>query len=351
MIRFAIIGTGWRSHFFLRTAAACPDRFEVTALVSRTPEKKQEFHRRYGVTLVPSLDDAVATNPLFILTSLPMAVNPGVLHQLADRNLPVLSERHPGKTLEDLTGLAARVKQGAKIQVTNQFFLQPHHAARLAFVQSGKLGRVSQAQVSAERGFGLLRKFLGVSFENPLITATSVTSPLIKFNHYLEPDAGATLVDSNQTIAWLDYGDRFGVFDFDDAQYGSLIRNQRMLVRGERGELIDHHASYLRDDLTHIEVDFTRHSAGPEGNLEGNYLKGYQAEGEWLYRNPLAPAALSDEEISIGDCLLRMAAYLDGGPPLYSLEDACQDWYLFLLIQKAQESGQSVRAETQPWAT
>ena len=91
MIRFAIVGTGWRSHFFLRTAAACPDRFEVTALVSRTPEKKEEFHRQYGVTLVPSLDAAIATNPLFVLTSLPQAVNPGVLHQLADRRVPILS--------------------------------------------------------------------------------------------------------------------------------------------------------------------------------------------------------------------------------------------------------------------
>jgi hypothetical protein len=350
MIRFAIVGTGWRSHFFLRTAAACPDRFEVTALVSRTPEKKKEFHRRYGVTLVPSLDDAIATNPLFVLTSLPMAVNPRILHQLADRNVPVLSERHPGKTLEDLTGLAARVKQGAKIQVTNQYFLQPHHAARIAFVHSGKLGRVSQAQISAERGVGLLRKYLRLTFENPTITATSFTSPLVKFNNYIDHEAGTTLVDSNQIIAWLDYGDSFGIFDFDDTQYGSLIRNQRVLVRGERGELIDHHASYLRDDLTHIEVDFTRHSAGPEGNLEGNYLKGYQAGGEWVYRNPLAPAAMSDEEIAIGECLLGMATYLDGGPPVYSLEDACQDLYLFLLIQEAQESGQPVRAETQPWA-
>ena len=38
-----------------------------------------------------------------------MAVNPAVVHELADRNMPVLSERAPGKTLEDLTGLSARV--------------------------------------------------------------------------------------------------------------------------------------------------------------------------------------------------------------------------------------------------
>ena len=349
MIRFAIVGTGWRSHFFLRTAAACPDLFEVTALVSRTPDKKEEFRRRYGVNLVPSMDDAIATKPLFILTSLPMAVNPGVVHELADRNMPVLSERAPGKTLEDLTGLSARVKKGAKIQVTEQYFLQPHHAARIAFVHCGKLGRISQAQIAADGGPGLLRKYLGVSFENPTITATSFRSPLVKFNKRLELEAGASLVASDQTIAWLEFGDRFGVFDFDGEQYGSLIRNQRVLVRGERGELIDHHASYLHDDLTHIAVAFTRHSAGPEGNLEGNYLKGYQADGDWIYRNPLAPAPLSDEEIAIGDCLLRMANYLGGGPPLYSLEDACQDWYLNLLIQQARESGQSVTAENQAW--
>ncbi|MDP6720225.1 MAG: Gfo/Idh/MocA family oxidoreductase, partial [Pirellulaceae bacterium] len=234
MIRFAVVGTGWRSHFFLRTAAACPDCFDVTAVVSRTPEKKQEFHQLYGVKLVPTLDDAIATKPLFVLTSLPMTINPGVLHQLVDRTMPVLSERAPGKTLDDLTRLAARVKQGAKIQVTEQYFLQPHHAARLAFVHSRKFGRVSQAQISADGGLGLLRKYLGVSLENPTITATAVTSPLLKFNKRLEPEAGATLVNSNQTIAWLDYGDRFGVFDFDGEQYGSPIRNQRVLVRGER---------------------------------------------------------------------------------------------------------------------
>lgn len=194
-------------------SSCAPPLLALTALVSRTPEKKEEFHRRYGVTLVPSLDDAITTNPLFILTSLPMAVNPGVLHQLADRNMPVLSERAPGKTLEHLTGLSARVKKGAKIQITEHYFLQPHHAARIAFAHCGKLGCVSQAQIAADGGLGLLRKYLAVSFENPTITATSFRSQLTKFNKRLEPSAGANLVGSDQTIAWLDFGNRFGVFD------------------------------------------------------------------------------------------------------------------------------------------
>ena len=35
MINFGIVGTGWRSEFFLRIAAACPDKFRVVGLVTR----------------------------------------------------------------------------------------------------------------------------------------------------------------------------------------------------------------------------------------------------------------------------------------------------------------------------
>ena len=45
-----------------------------------------------------------------------------------------------------------------------------------------------------------------------------------------------------------------------------------------------------------------------------------------------------------------LAAYVEGGPPVYPLEEACQDRYLDILIQQAQETGQTITAETQAWA-
>ena len=44
-------------------------------------------------------------------------------------------------------------------------------------------------------------------------------------------------------------------------------------------------------------MPFQRHMAGPNGNLEGFYLKGIQLGEQWVYRNPTAPARLSDEKI------------------------------------------------------
>ncbi|RYG23273.1 gfo/Idh/MocA family oxidoreductase, partial [bacterium] len=39
MTRFAIVGAGWRTEFFLRIAKALPDQFEVTKVLVRSDEK------------------------------------------------------------------------------------------------------------------------------------------------------------------------------------------------------------------------------------------------------------------------------------------------------------------------
>ena len=39
-IRFGIVGSGWRSDFFLEIAKQAPERFEVTGLVSRSADTR-----------------------------------------------------------------------------------------------------------------------------------------------------------------------------------------------------------------------------------------------------------------------------------------------------------------------
>ena len=44
--------------------------------------------------------------------------------------------------------------------------------------------------------------------------------------------------------------------------------------------------------------------------------------GEVLYTNPFPLARLSDEEIAIATCLVKMKAYIKTGEAFYSLKDA-----------------------------
>ena len=353
MIKFGIVGTGWRSHFFLRVAQACPDRFTCAGVVTRDPERAAPLGEEYGIRLYPALDDLLSQKPDYVVTSVPWPINPGLLHQLADANMPALSETPPAPTVEEMIELCRCTRDGVIIQVAEQYFLQLHHAAKLAFIKTGKLGTISQVQVSVAHGYhgvSLIRKFLGVGFANPTITAREFTSSLIKGPDRAGPPEAEGMDTSKQTIAYLDFGDRLGVFDFAGDQYFSHIRNQRVLIRGDRGEIIDDTATYLQDYLTPITVRFSRQCAGAEGNLEGNHLKGYLIGDSWIYQNPLAPGELSDDEIAVGECMRLMGEHVNGAGPFYPLEEACQDHYLSLCIQRAQQEGRTVTVEPQPWS-
>ncbi len=200
-------------------------------------------------------------------------------------------------------------------------------------------------------GISLIRKFLDVTYEPVKITAHRFTSPLIAGPDRYAPPEQERIASSEQTIAYLDFGDRLGVFDFTGDQYHSWIRSPRLLIRGERGEINNTQVLYLADYLTPITYELVRQDAGIAGNLEGYYHKGILAGSEWIYKNPFIPARLNDDEIAIASCMLGMDKYIDGGPDMYSLAEAAQDHYLALMIEQAVASGQAVNATMQPWAT
>lgn len=232
-----------------------------------------------------------------------------------------------------------------------KFYLQPLHAARLNIANSGWLGEVSQAQVSVCHGYhamSLIRRFLGLKFENATITAHSFTSELIQNS---ERELGdCKLVDSNQVIAILDFGGKLGVFDFTNNQYFSWIRALRLTVRGTVGEIVDHQVRYLKEQSIPVELELRRLNAGENGNLEGYFLKGILAGDQWVYENPFIPGRLSDDEIAIASCLEKMDVYAKGGPEFYSLAEASQDHYLSLMMDRAVKNNERIQTVTQPWA-
>ncbi len=355
MISFAIVGAGWRTDFYLRIAQALPEIFKVVAVVVRNKDKHQDFVDTWHVPAVCSIDELSAYNDIeFVVTSLPWAVNPDVVKQLAEKAIPVLSETPPAPDLAGLNELYKLVEGGAKIQVAEQLNFQPHHAARLEVARSGLLGDIQQAQVSCCHGYhgiSIMRALLGKCFESVTISAKEFHSQIINSPGRDGVPEKEALVDSRQVIATFTYDDVLGISDFCDDQYFSFIRGQRFLVRGTRGEIVDDSITYLQDPATPIKLNFHRHDAGHNGNLEGYYHKGIQAGENWYYKNPFPGACFSDEEIAIATALQGMHAYLQGGPEVYSLAEACQDHYLTLLCQESIEAGGEVRSVAQSWST
>lgn len=373
-ITFGIIGSGWRTEFYLRIAKALPQRFRVCGVVTRTEERGKEVEAAWGAPTFRTIEEMLNQDrsegspiPLdFVVVSVPWPVAPGTIQELATRSIPVLTETPPAPDLAGLIALNkfAATTPGAIIQVAEQYHLQPLHAARIALVNSGKLGEISQVQLSVCHGYhgiSLIRKLLGIEYENAEISAIETRTPIVAGSDRNGPPQAERMTESRQVIAQIRFNtdksdsdrekadDKLAIFDFSDDQYFSWIRGQRLLVRGSHGEMIDKTVRYLKDYRTPITADLHRENAGEDGNLEGFYLKGILLGEEWLYHNPTIPGRLTDDEIAIADCLIRMHEHVHGGPSFYSLAEASQDHYLSLMMAEAVRTGGKVLTETQPW--
>ena len=352
-ISFAIAGTGWRAAFFLRVAAALPDRLRVTGVLARDPTSVMP-QPGGDIPIHGDLDGLLAARPQFVVTAVPWARTPVLIRELASRGMPVLAETPPAP---DLAGLDAildlAVAPPVPIEVAEQYHLQPLHAARLAVVASGALGTVSEAQVSAAHdyhGLDLLRRYLGIGFEPVRIRARRFTSPIVAGPDRAGPPEVERLDVSDQTLAWLEADGRLGVYDFTGDQYFSWIRAPRVLVRWERGEITGTTVRRLIDARTPVTEVLERRDAGQDGNLEGYHHIGYTLGDRWVYRNPTAPARLADDEVAVAGCLLAMAHHVGGGPSRCSLAEAAWDHELGLRVAAAATSGDEVVADGRRWS-
>ncbi|HEX8834065.1 MAG TPA: Gfo/Idh/MocA family oxidoreductase [Abditibacteriaceae bacterium] len=179
-ITFSIIGgNGWRAGFFLRIARALPDRFRVTGMQVRDAAAGEELEREWNVPTHRDFESLLDVPADFVVVSVPWPVAPQMLQELAKRGIPALCETPPAPDLEGLNSLYELALNGAKIQVAEQLQFRPLHAARISLANSGRLGRVTQAQVSVAHGYhgiSLLRRYLQTG-------STTALSRLATSNH------------------------------------------------------------------------------------------------------------------------------------------------------------------------
>ncbi|TXK85061.1 Gfo/Idh/MocA family protein [Paenibacillus sp. N3.4] len=355
-VKFSIIGgAGFRAQYYLRIAQALPDRFQVSGMVVRDENKGKEMENKWGVATYRTLEQLLENEePDFVVVSVNVAHSLEYLLKLAERGIPALGETPPASDLHGLELLHEKLTMnGARIQIAEQYHLYPAQEARLALIQSGRLGKITEATVSISQFYhaiSLMRKMLGVTFEEVKIRAMRFETQLLNGPTRGGPPTEDKLIPTNRDIAWLDFGDRLGIYDFTKDQHRSWIRSNHLSVRGERGEIFDNRVLIQQEDCQQLQLELKRINKGELENAEGYFLKGIMCGERWIYENPFAPARLYDDEIAIANCLQKMADYTMGGPSFYSLEEASQDHYLGLMIEQAILSGETLTAKPQRWA-
>lgn len=319
MIKYGIIGAGWRSEFYLRIAALVPEMFSVSGIYIRNPQKRIEFSTKYNVKIFDNLEDLLKTDFDFLASCVNKASIDETARMLADKGIAVLTETPV--TDGDLTG---------KIQVAEQFHFMPRNQAYKKIIDSGILGEVHQVQLSCCHDYhaaSLIRFFLDIKDETPEKTTVVLPDVLNRYNcraGIIDP----CKVSSEQKITVFKFGEKTAVYDFNFEQYFSDIRSNRIIIRGTNGEIVNNVCTYLKDGLPH-SFEIKRNCYGSEESLDGFSLLNLTGNGEVLYENPFKGARLSDEDIAIATCLLKMHDYTQNGTEFYSSSNAAYDYKLF----------------------
>lgn len=237
-VKFSIIGgSGFRAQYYLRIAQAMPDRFHISGMVVRDIEKGKAMEEQWGVTTYRTLEQLLKSEaPDFIVVSVSGAAGMNYLLQLAEIGIPALAETPPAPNMEGLELLYDKlIVPGARIQVAEQYQYHPIQEARLAAIASGMLGKVTETTVSISHlyhGVSLIRKMLGVAFEEVKIRAMRFESNWVSGPTRSGPPTEDKLIASQRDLAWLDFGDRLGIYDFTKDQHRSWIRSNHLSVRG-----------------------------------------------------------------------------------------------------------------------
>jgi hypothetical protein len=163
------------------------------------------------------------------------------------------------------------------------------------------------------------------------------------------PPLEERLISVARELAWFDFGDKLGVFDFTQNQHRSWIRKPHLAIWGTHGEIQEDRVRYLIDAQTPMELPFLRVERGREENVEAYGLRGITLGETWVYQNPFPQHPFSDEEIAVATMLTKMAAYAKGGPDFYDVRQAAQDQYLALLMHESMAGDGVISSTFQPW--
>jgi len=336
-IRFIIVGSGWRSLFYVRIAKALEKQFELCAMLCRTEEKARKIALENGIHTTVSEQECVDMKPDLVV----VAVNKTSLAQVSmhwmEMGFCVLCETPAAMDDETLDRLLELEKKGGKLVINEQYHRYPVYSSLIKIARSGLIGEPQYLDISLAHEYhaaSLVRELLNIE-PSQAYTVRSVTkgfeTTLTKTRYEVITD-GRTEV-KNRTIALVEFENgKTALYDFDSEQYRSPIRHNFIRLTGTRGEIYNNSVYWLDENNRprHAELEIkTRKVVSDSENpnlREFEEITEIGCYGKVLYTPPFGICGLSEDETAMAVMLYESALYAKNkGNSPYSLEKAVAD--------------------------
>jgi len=355
---FIIIGSGWRSLYYVRIAKAMPDILRLDAMYCRTQEKADKMAEEFGIHTTTSIEECVGYKPDFAVVAVNKTSICDVSIEWMDRGITVLSETPAALDMDSLKKLyryhMSDDKTYKKQVVAEQYREYPYNKARIKLVNSGVLGDISCLNISLAHeyhGFSLIRAYLGIKpDENYTVSGKiyefSTTQTLTRYDKFTD---GRTAPKKRCVAAFEFESGKVAWYDFDSEQYRSPIRKNMIKVQGVRGELINNELYYLdennvgRKETIVTDINKVMTGNGNPNLAQVNEIKKIAFGDKILYEPVWGLRGLSEDETAIATLMCKTAEYSRGQAlPPYSLENALADAYAAILLDEAVRTSNKV---------
>lgn len=397
--RFIIVGSGWRSMYYVRVAKALPELFELGAMLCRTQEKADKIGKEMGIHTTVSIEECQKYQPDFVVVSVDKASIGPVSKEWMSKGFTVLCETPPTTDIHEMQELwRLHCEEGYRLCVSEQYFRYPTYRSMLQVLESGIIGEPYNVDLSLAHeyhGASLMRKILHTEDETFTITGKRFTFPVKETANRYEQFRDGRVADKTRERFTIEFeSGKVAFYDFSAEQYRSGIRGNYVRVQGMNGELQGMAGSYgslcrMKEDQQGIELQeldgglFTEiHYIDEQGRPRKQYLtmntrqiitgdanpnlneitevKGiklggypYRAEGGTIIYEPrreFGLCGLAEDETAVAEMMLGAARYHYGDQECYPLKEALTDAYMAVLMQQALEnSGTTITSKHQIW--
>jgi len=352
-LSFVIVGSGWRSEFYVRIAKQYPEQFELKYMLCRTTEKADKMAAKYDIPTTTSEEACVAAKPNFVV----VAVNYDGLFETtkkwAQKGFPVLCETPAATSVENLKEVWSMVQSGAKIQIAEQYHRYPIIAAGLKAVAEDKLGDPYAVHLSMAHdyhGISMIRRMLQphepMKLKLEYMSGVQYKFPVTETDSRFGVITDGSVKDFPRTVITLQFeGNKVAFYDFSGVQYHSFIRSRHVNVQGRDGEWNDTMLRYLGEDGMPVAEQLMEWLNPKYACLDTEQL--CRQSDEWKAAVVMDNA---QDEYAIASMMFDMREYIAGGAEVYPIAEALEDAYLLLLMREAvKQPGCKILPERMPW--
>jgi len=363
-LRVAIIGTARRSDYLYGPLlAGMPGEAELVAVWGRSVDSARRLGESLGAPWYTDLDKLIReTAPEIGIVSVAYDANGEVGLMAVEAGLHVLLETPIAHKLSEADAIIqAAARNGAKIEVSEQFHRRPLEAIKLALIRSGLFGRVytsfNDFAGHGYHGVSVMRNYLG--FDAAPVRVIGAVKEYELASHWSRLADETAPRRETQEHGIVEYGDgRLGIYHWTNVGYDSPLRwwrSSRFLAEKGMGITVG----------VGLDVEERLSLLAPGGEaprfitlerrwerVDGGALIAMVAHtGDpdlpiVRWDNPFRPAQQGhgvqwhDDEIGVAGCILSLIdAVRNDAAPSYGAQQARLDQELVIAIRQSSLAG------------